>query len=328
MNDQSNASEQTSAPRVGMLTISSEYTGQRLDNFLITLLKGVPKSHIYRILRKGEVRVNKGRVQAAYRLQEGDVVRIPPLRLAEPTATPSVHNKQLQDLEQRILYEDEQVIVVDKPAGMAVHGGSGISYGMIEALRQMRPQCQALELVHRLDRDTSGCLLLAKKRSALKSLHEQMREGKTTKIYLALVKGAWRGEARKIEVALRKNTLQSGERMVRVDHVEGKAATTLFSPEAVYARASLVRATLYTGRTHQIRVHAQHMGRPVAGDPKYGDAPFNKEMKTHGLKRLFLHAHILGFHLPGVAKQIIVTAPLAEELRQVLNGLEQGRGGL
>jgi len=316
------------APRVVMLTITADQAGQRLDNFLITLLKGVPKSHIYRILRKGEVRVNKGRIQASYRLQEGDILRVPPVRQAEPTAAPVVHDRQLQELESRILYEDEQVIVIDKPAGMAVHGGSGLSFGVIEAFRQLRPQCQALELVHRLDRDTSGCLLLAKKRTPLKFLHELMREGKTTKEYLTLVKGQWRGDARKIEAALRKNTLQSGERMVRVDHAEGKAAATLFAPEAIFTRASLVRATLYTGRTHQIRVHAQHIGRPIAGDPKYGDDQFNKEMKGYGLKRLFLHAHRLGFHLPGIPKQIIVTAPLPADLQAVINNLEQGNGGL
>ncbi|HFD80552.1 MAG TPA: RluA family pseudouridine synthase, partial [Gammaproteobacteria bacterium] len=256
--------ENMDKPAVRWVEVSAEQAGQRIDNFLLRVLKGVPKSRIYRLLRKGEVRVNKGRIRPEYRLQAGDTLRIPPVRVAEtrggaPGARPQ------QALADAILYEDDRLLVLNKPAGMAVHGGSGLSFGVIEALRALRPEAPYLELVHRLDRDTSGCLLIAKRRSELRTLHELLRTGALTKRYLLLAEGDWSRGPFRVEAPLRKNQLRGGERVVRVDST-GKAALTRFRFLEGYAGASLMEAELVTGRTHQIRVHAQHAGHPLAGD--------------------------------------------------------------
>ena len=306
---------------VQMRVVRDGEAGQRIDNFLFTALKGVPKSLIYRILRSGEVRVNKGRVKPPYRLQAGDVLRIPPLRLAEPDAPQQIPTRRLDELRAAVLHEDDDLLVLDKPSGWAVHGGSGVPYGVIEALRASRPDLPDLELVHRIDRETSGCLLLAKNRSTLLALHDMLRSGAIEKRYLALVKGQWPAKLRRVDVALQKNMLQSGERMVAGSD-EGKDSITEFSVRTLYKGASLVEARLLTGRTHQVRVHAQHVGHPLAGDPKYGDADFNKYMKKRGLKRLFLHAQSLRFQLPGSGRMLNLRAPLPPELRLVLDGME------
>ncbi|MBD3669495.1 MAG: 23S rRNA pseudouridine(955/2504/2580) synthase RluC [Gammaproteobacteria bacterium] len=313
----------TSSPSTGskvrMLEIQAEQAGQRIDNFLVKVLKGAPKTLVYRILRKGEVRVNKGRIKPNYRLQEGDVVRIPPVRLSErDPATPG--QQSLERVQQAILYEDDVLLILNKPSGMAVHGGSGVSYGVIEALRALRPDAPFLELVHRLDRETSGCLMIAKRRSALRNLHEQIRGDNMEKRYLALLKGQWQGGAKRIDAPLKKNVLKSGERMVQVSE-EGKPALSLFNADTVYRDATLVSVKLITGRTHQVRVHARHIGMPIAGDDKYGDEAFNAEMKQLGLKRLFLHAQRLGFEHPRTGERFDISAPLPVDLEKVLNRL-------
>jgi len=308
-------------PVVQWLDISTEQAGQRIDNFLLRFLKGVPKSRIYRLLRKGEVRVNKGRIKPEYRLKSGDQVRIPPVRVAESKpASPS--GQSVQKLADAVLYEDERLLVLNKPAGMAVHGGSGLSYGVIEALRVLRPQAPYLELVHRLDRDTSGCLLIAKRRSELRMLHELLRKGEVDKRYLLLVQGDWSQGPYRVNAGLKKNLLRGGERMVRVDE-DGKTALTHFHFLDSYAGASLMEAELKTGRTHQIRVHATHTGHPLAGDDKYGDTDFNRRMRRLGLKRLFLHAHTLAFQDSERHRSIHVSAPLSADLRRLIQQLEQ-----
>lgn len=307
---------------VQMRVVRDGEAGQRIDNFLFTELKGVPKSLIYRILRSGEVRVNKGRIKPPYRLQAGDVLRIPPLRLAEPDAPLQIPLRRLNELSAAVLHEDANLLVLDKPSGWAVHGGSGIPYGVIEALRVARTDLPDLELVHRIDRETSGCLLLAKNRSTLLALHDMLRRGDIEKRYLALVKGQWPAKLRRVDVALQKNILQSGESMV-IGGDDGKESITEFSARTLYIGASLVEARLLTGRTHQVRVHAQHVGHPLAGDPKYGDSDFNKYMKKRGLKRLFLHAHSVRFQLPDGGRQLHLRAPLPPELQQVLDGMEE-----
>jgi len=307
-------------PAVQWVDISAGQDGQRIDNFLLRVLKGVPKSRIYRLLRKGEVRVNRGRIRADYRLKEGDQVRIPPVRVAETRkAAPTAG--AVEALGNSILYEDERLLVLDKPSGMAVHGGSGLNYGVIEALRALRPDAPYLELVHRLDRDTSGCLLIAKKRSELRTLHELMRAGAVEKRYLLLVQGDWSQGPWKINEPLRKNQMQGGERIVRVDP-DGKTALTHFRFLESYGDASLMEADLKTGRTHQIRVHAAHSGHPLAGDEKYGDTEFNRKLRKLGLKRLFLHAHFIAFGDPERQREIEVSAPLAPELRKLIQQLE------
>lgn len=306
--------------QVRLVEIDAEYNGQRIDNFLLSLLKGAPRSLIYRILRKGEVRVNKGRIKPEYRLKSGDIVRIPPVKLPEGKSQALPAKPVLQAVERGILYEDDRLLVLNKPSGLAVHGGSGIHYGAIEALRILRPKVKRLELVHRLDRDTSGCLLVTKRGSSLRHLHEQFRDNRVQKIYLALVRGRWKGGTRTIEAPLKKNTLKSGERMVRVDP-EGKEAISVFTPLAVTAEASLMQVELKTGRTHQIRVHAQHAGYPLAGDEKYGDDDFNRQLRNKGLKRLFLHAQRLCFEFPPENKRGCITAPLDDELKKVLTNL-------
>ncbi|MGL5030349.1 MAG: 23S rRNA pseudouridine(955/2504/2580) synthase RluC [Aeromonas sp.] len=306
--------------QVQLLTIEAEHEGQRIDNFLKTQLKGVPKSLIYRILRKGEVRVNKKRIKPEYKLCANDVVRVPPVRVAEKNELPSANLGVIQRLESQILFEDDAMIVLNKPSGMAVHGGSGLSFGVIEGLRALRPDARFLELVHRLDRDTSGVLLVAKKRSALRSLHEQLRIKTMRKQYLALVRGAWQSHVKVVNAPLRKNDLQSGERVVRVS-ADGKPSETRFRIARQFADSTLIECSPITGRTHQIRVHTLHAGHPIACDDKYGDAAFDDNMRKLGLKRLFLHAWKLSFTHPVDSREMQVEAPLAPELDTFLNKL-------
>lgn len=290
------------------ITVEADYAGQRIDNFLTTRLKGLPKSRLYRLLRKGEVRVNKKRIKPEYRIQGGDIVRIPPIRLASDDKTaimPATGTIEL--LEQRILWEDKGLLILDKPAGMAVHGGSGVSLGVIEVMRKARPKQAFLELAHRLDRDTSGCLILAKKPSILKQLHELLREGQVEKVYIARVKGHWPSQVKRVDVPLQKFQLRSGERMVEV-HSEGKSALTEFRVLRYDEETTLLEVTLHTGRTHQIRVHAAHVGCPIVGDTKYGDKDFNQKMRRQGYKRLFLHALRVAFTLPDTDQVITVEA--------------------
>jgi 23S rRNA pseudouridine955/2504/2580 synthase len=302
------------------LVIDEHHAGQRIDNFLISCLKGLPRTRIYRILRRGEVRVNKGRIRQHYRLKHGDVVRIPPLRLDAGRPPPAAPQSLQALVEERILFEDRGLIVLDKPSGVAVHGGSGRSHGIIEALRAARGPRQYLELVHRLDRDTSGCLVIAKRRPVLTALHAAFRRRSVNKRYLVLVKGRWRGGPREVESSLVKNVLRSGERVVGVD-AGGKAGRTRFVPLSVGGTASLLEALPFTGRTHQIRVHAASVGHPVAGDVKYGDKTFNRRMREHGLRRLFLHAAGLGFENPEDGARLRIEAPLPAELRVPLGRL-------
>jgi 23S rRNA pseudouridine955/2504/2580 synthase len=307
-------------PKVRYLVVKEDAAGQRIDNFLLTRLKGVPKSWVYRVLRRGEVRVNKGRAKPTRRLELGDEVRIPPLRTANRDAT--APGTGLRDLiASSILYEDEQLLVVNKPSGVAVHGGSGVSHGVIEVLRALRPDAAYLELAHRLDRDTSGCLMLAKKRSALKQLQKLQLTGKVEKRYLTLLCGRWRKGRVTADAPLQKNTLRSGERVVRVDP-EGKPAITHFEVLQRFPRAMLVEARLETGRTHQIRVHAQHLGSPIAGDPKYGRDEDNQAHRAAGLNRLFLHAWRLSFPWPGRRGGYEFEAGLPEELSGYLEKLK------
>ncbi|WP_275097535.1 23S rRNA pseudouridine(955/2504/2580) synthase RluC [Sedimenticola hydrogenitrophicus] len=305
---------------VHTLNIESGYDGQRIDNFLINYLKGVPRSLVYRILRRGEVRVNKGRIKANYRLRTGDQVRIPPVRMAEKDTQERVDSRQLDRLEKAIIFEDKRLLVLNKPSGVAVHGGSGLSFGVIEALRQLRPEERELELVHRLDRETSGCLLIAKRRSALRTLHELMRSNGIDKRYIALVQGHWGRDRIEVDAPLLKNTLQGGERMVMVDP-RGKESVTRFSVRERMAELMLVEARLMTGRTHQIRVHAAHLGTPILGDEKYGDASANRDMKAAGLKRLFLHAETLKFRWPDEKQDQVFRAPLEPALEELLQRL-------
>ncbi len=284
--------------------------GQRIDNFLVARLKGVPKSHVYRILRSGEVRVNSGRVAASHRLLVGDRVRVPPIRTAEREEG----DAPAPPLELPVLLEDEHVLAVDKPAGLAVHGGSGIAHGAIERLRASRPQARFLELVHRLDRETSGVLLLAKKRAALTALHEDLRDRGMDKRYLVAVAGRVRDEKRRVKVALRKYSTGEGERRVTVDEREGQEAETVFRRLSRSDEFSLLEAQLLTGRTHQIRVHLAHLGHPVLGDEKYGDFALNKALRKRGLKRMFLHAAELSFDHPATGERVTVRSPLPAEL--------------
>ena len=314
----------TSTQQVRLLVIDAEQEGQRIDNYLKTQLKGVPKSLIYRILRKGEVRVNKKRIKPEYKLIAGDEVRVPPVRVAEPNELPSAKLSSIQALEAMILFEDDALIVLNKPAGMAVHGGSGLSFGVIEALRSLRPESRFMELVHRLDRDTSGCLLIAKKRSVLKSLHEQLRLKTMRKQYSALVRGQWQAHVKVVNAPLLKNVLQSGERIVRVNP-EGKPSETRFHILKRFAEATLVEASPITGRTHQIRVHTAHAGHPIACDDKYGEATFDGKMRGLGLQRLFLHASRLTFRHPVEQKDMTMEAPLDPHLQALLNKLESDK---
>ena len=298
--------------------IGEEAGGQRIDNYLVKVLKGVPKSHVYRILRSGEVRVNGGRAKPDYRVQTGDELRIPPVRVAEraPRATPPVSAA----LERAIVFEDEYLLALNKPSGLAVHGGSGVSFGVIEQLRGQRPQARFLELVHRLDRDTSGVLLLAKKRSALTALHAELREGKVKKYYLVLVKGKWRNAKQAVRLNLHKYLLASGERRVAVTE-DGQESHTVFELKQAWRDYTLLRAELKTGRTHQIRVHLAHLGYPIAGDDKYGDFDLNKQLARTGLKRMFLHAASVSFRHPASGAKVTVEAPLPAELQSFLQTL-------
>lgn len=316
----SNTQTGSEAPRVQLVEIDAERAGQRIDNFLLGQLKGVPRTLVYRVLRKGEVRVNKGRVRAEYKLKAGDVVRIPPVRLPEVGDLPNASEQLKELLASSILFENAGLIILNKPAGLAVHGGSGINLGLIEVLRQMRPQERHLELVHRLDRDTSGCIMIAKKRSMLRYLHQQLRDGHVQKYYHALVEGRWPSGCKEVRAPLKKNELSSGERMVRVD-ADGKESLTQFKVLRRYVGATLVEAKPVTGRTHQIRVHAQYQGHGLVGDPKYGNDDFNKLMKAKGFNRLFLHAAALSLLLPDEDKKILVEAPLDERLAVPLANL-------
>ncbi len=313
---------QKNSPAVRQIRIGDDYRGQRIDNYLMGLLKGVPRSFVYRILRRGEVRVNRGRIQASYRLQPGDLVRIPPVQLPARSAPTRPGEAMLRRLEGTILLETPRYLVLNKPSGMAVHGGSGLNFGVIEALRVLRPWEHHLELVHRLDRETSGCLLISRKRSALRILHELLRADRVDKRYLALLAGRWDKKSLEVDAPLRKNTLRSGERIVRIDP-QGKPARTRFRRLQRYDDATLVEAQLLTGRTHQIRVHAAHMGMPVLGDPKYGDEQANRGMRQRGLKRMFLHASALSFRWPGEEQIIRVEAPLDAALEGLLIDLKR-----
>ncbi|HEX6945711.1 MAG TPA: RluA family pseudouridine synthase [Casimicrobiaceae bacterium] len=306
------------------LAIGEEAAGQRIDNFLQKTLKGVPKSHVYRILRSGEVRLNGKRVGPDARLAIGDMVRVPPVR----TATPDAPLRLPAAAAPPVVYEDEALLVVDKPSGLAVHGGSGIAHGLIETLRATRPQARFLELVHRLDRETSGLLLVAKKRQALTALHEALREGRVDKRYLVLVRGRWRDEKRVVRLALHKFATHEGERRVRVDDEAGKAAVTIFRRRQVWREhdppLALLEAELETGRTHQIRVHLTALGFPLAGDDKYGDFAWNKVLAREGLKRMFLHAWHLSFDHPVSGLRLDLESPLPADLARYLARLDAG----
>jgi 23S rRNA pseudouridine955/2504/2580 synthase len=301
------------------LQVKSDSAGQRVDNYLTKRLKGVPKSHIYRILRSGEVRVNSRRVGPEHRLAEGDRLRVPPIRTSRPPApAPRPTGRQL---DARVLYEDESLLVIDKPAGAAVHGGSGVSYGIVEQARVERPDAPFLELVHRLDRETSGVLVLAKRRPALTALHRELREGHVRKFYSVLVKGRWTEASRSVRLPLEKRVLPSGERRVGV-RAGGVPSHTVFRLQRRVSGYSLLEAELKTGRTHQIRVHLAHLGFPIAGDDKYGDFALNRTLARQGLRRMFLHAHRMIVRHPSTGAPLALEAPLPAELEAFLARLE------
>lgn len=310
------------APRVQRLVIDEGSEGQRLDNFLLRVLKGVPKTHVYRVIRSGEVRINKGRAAADTRLALGDEVRVPPVRTAE-RAEAAVAAPPREFV---ILYEDEHLLAIDKPAGVAVHGGSGVSFGVIEQLRRARPQSKFLELVHRLDKETSGVLLLAKRRSALTALQDQFRQRGTVKVYAALVIGHWPASRKVIDVPLVRTTDARGDRQVRVvgaDHDEARRSITLVKVLRAFDGYTLLEVTLKTGRTHQIRVHLAHEGHPIAGDPKYGDFAANRALARgeHRFARMFLHARHLAFDHPDSGERVMLDAPLPEACSRLLEQL-------
>ncbi len=312
--------ERPAAPAVVKARIGPEEAGQRLDNFLLRRLKGVPKSRIYRMCREGEVRVNGKRAEPACRLTEGDEVRIPPVRVAErPEQGPLRIGRSLLD---RVIYRDDAILVLDKPAGQAVHGGSGVAYGVIEQLRAELPEARFLELVHRLDRETSGVLVLALKRAALVELHRVLRAGEARKHYLTLAVGHWRDELRNVRLPLNKYVTAEGERRVSVQE-GGQAAHTVFRLVRHYPGYSLLDAELKTGRTHQIRVHLAALKHPIAGDDKYGDFELNRALKRQGLKRMFLHAASLELKHPLTGQALKLEAPLPDDLRHFLDTLEQ-----
>ncbi len=313
----------TAAPAARLITVDADCAGQRLDNFLLRHLKGVPKTHVYRIIRSGEVRINKGRASADARLAEGDSVRLPPVRISEKVAEKAAHPAPAREFPS--LHEDDHLLAIDKPAGVAVHGGSGVSFGVIEQLRQARPEARFLELVHRLDRETSGILLVAKKRSALTGLQDQFRERETGKTYLALVQGSWPANKKVIDQPLHKYLLPDGERRVRVttaDDPDGMRSVTLVKVRAQIAARplqglpamSLLEVTIKTGRTHQIRVHLSSQGHGIVGDDKYGDFDLNRRVHKHGLKRMFLHAWRLQFNHPASGERLELRAELPAEL--------------
>ena len=321
------------APEVKTVCIDEDSTGQRVDNFLIRHLKGVPKTHIYRMIRSGEVRVNKGRIKADTRLNAGDLLRVPPVRISERVAEKAQAMAQgatrgVPARDFAVLLEDDHLLVINKPAGVAVHGGSGVSFGVIEQLRMARPQAKFLELVHRLDRETSGILLVAKKRSALKNLQDQFRERQTGKTYLAMVRGAWPAKLKVLDKPLHKYLLdskdnQAGERRVKVvarDDADGMPSVTLVKVREHLPEGSLLEVTIKTGRTHQIRVHLASEGHPILGDDKYGDFELNKALASAvarpGLKRMFLHAWRLQFNHPATGERLEILAELPPELAQ------------
>jgi 23S rRNA pseudouridine955/2504/2580 synthase len=322
MNDtakQRRAAIRPAADQVSYVTVGPDAAGQRLDNFLLRLARGVPQSHVYRIVRSGEVRVNKSRASVDQRLAEGDQVRIPPLRTAAP-APPPVRPQMPP-----VLFEDEHLIAVDKPAGVAAHGGSGIAHGLIEMVRAARPNQPFLELAHRLDRETSGILLLAKTRRALLGLHEQLREGQVDKRYLALVAGDWVNDRQHVRLPLARRTTASGERRVSVDADEGLAAHTVFNLRQRFGRFSLLEAELKTGRTHQIRVHLAHVGFPIVGDDKYGDFELNRRVARGefgvAFRRMFLHACATRFRHPVSGVPMAIDSALDRECSDFLRGL-------
>lgn len=299
-----------SKARATLLEVGEEGAGQRIDNFLIRHLKGVPKSHVYRILRSGEVRVNSGRIRQDYRLQLADRVRVPPVRIAAPASRPAA-----RPLDLPVVFEDAALIVIDKPSGVAVHGGSGISFGVIESLRAQRPKAKLLELAHRLDRDTSGLLMVAKKRAALVELHRMLREGEVRKDYVAVVNGRWKGGTRKVDVPLHKFVTAEGERRVSA-RADGQRALTVFTPLALGEDATQLEARLLTGRTHQIRVHAAHIGHPILGDDKYGDFELNRRLVKSGVKRLFLHAGRLSLRHPLTGEPLDFESALPPDMQR------------
>jgi 23S rRNA pseudouridine955/2504/2580 synthase len=305
-------------------TVSDDESGQRIDNFLMRHFKTVPRSRVYRLLRKGEVRVNRKRVDAEYRLATGDEVRLPPVRI-EPEGQPGRPSQSLLELiEGAVIFQDRHLLVIDKPSGVAVHGGSGMSFGVIEALRASRPR-ETLELVHRLDRDTSGCLLVARDRSTLTALHALIRNGGLHKTYMALVAGSWQLGTKRIDAPLSTDSRERGERHVRVA-AAGKASVSVFKPVQFFGSlATLMEVDIPTGRTHQIRVHASYAGHPLLGDDKYGDRERNAELKRHGLKRTFLHAQSVAFEWPGSGVPFHVSAPLPADLVGVLDALTDTR---
>ena len=311
----------TDAPAVRHLTVDAESAGQRLDNYLMRVLKGVPKTHVYRVIRSGEVRLNKGRAQADSRVAEGDDVRVPPMRLPEPSTVPPAPAREFP-----VLLEDEHLLAIHKPAGVAVHGGSGVSSGVIEQLRSSRPAARFLELVHRLDKETSGVLLLAKKRSALTALQDQFRsripEKSIGKVYSALVFGTWPDKLKVIDLALHKGLDAKGERHVRVvaaEHADGRRSITLVKVAQRMPDTTLLDVTLKTGRTHQIRVHLASHGHAIVGDPKYGDFARNKAFaREHRFERMFLHARQLAFDHPATGERITLVAPLPPECAALL----------
>ncbi len=309
-----------------MVTIGPDDAGQRIDNFLLRICKGVPKSHVYQVLRSGQVRVNKGRIAQTYRLEEGDLVRVPPMRIAQSASGAAIAEGRAPAAEFPILFEDDAILIIDKPAGVAVHGGSGVLFGVIEQLRAARPQAKFLELVHRLDRETSGVLVLAKKRSALVHLHDQIRAGGgMDKRYLTLVRGDWQNKRQHVRLPLFKYTAADGERRVRVQ-ADGLPSHTVFNLLRKYGPYALLEAELKTGRTHQIRVHLASSGFPIAGDDKYGDFALNKQLQKAGdghgaLKRMFLHAWRLAFTHPLTGEPVKVEAPLPMDCRRFLDSL-------
>jgi 23S rRNA pseudouridine955/2504/2580 synthase len=322
MNSPATAVPPVRAPKspLTLRTVTADESGQRIDNFLMRHFKTVPRSRVYRLLRKGEVRVNRKRVDAEYRIQAGDEVRLPPVRI-EADAQPGRPSSSLIELiEGAVIFQDRHLLVIDKPAGVAVHGGSGMSFGVIETLRASRPR-ETLELVHRLDRDTSGCLLIARDRSTLTALHALIRNGGMHKTYLALVAGSWQLGTKRIDAPLATDNRQHGERHVRVAEA-GKDSVSVFKPVQFFgALATLMEVDIPTGRTHQIRVHASFAGHPLLGDDKYGDRVRNADLKSHGLKRTFLHAQSVAFDWPGSGVPFHVSAPLPKELAAVLDAI-------
>ena len=316
-------SDGTTRKGVRKVSIDAERSGQRIDNFLRSELPGVPKGRLYRLLRRGEVRVNGGRIRAEYKLQEGDEVRIPPARVRAEGAPPS--QKMASDMLDRVIFEDKRLLVLNKPTGVAVHGGSGISHGVIELLRHARPDLKELALVHRIDRETSGCLVMAKRRSALRELHERFREGEVEKNYLALVVGDWQLGEQLIDAPLYVQNRQNGERHVVVSGKLGKSAQTRVSLSRTYGKYSLLLCAPLTGRTHQIRVHLDHAEHPIIGDQRYGDDDANRKAKKLGLNRLFLHAQSIAFPDKS-GNDLHFTAPLAEDLERFLSvGIAKSR---